>query len=544
MARMFPERLPADVSSGAERRLFEDFRLKFSDDFVVFHGVTWLARHGGRAKDGEADFVIAHPRYGVLIIEVKGGGISREGDAYFSTDTSRRKNRIKDPFKQAKRAKDALWDKLRESDLTRGFNWALGHAVAFPDVYVEGDLALDAPREIVIDAARTQDLKQAVIDIFRHYGMDKAPVGEEAVEALCGLLHRSWQIEAPLGTEVESQERIIRTLTEQQFHVLDMLRSHRRVLVSGCAGSGKTMLAMEKARRLAAEGYSVLLTCFNRNLETWLQGQMAAVPGVTVHRFLSLCATLCDQAGSPISRRDDETDKQFYDRFPDALMGVLDRLETRYDAVIVDEGQDFSAEMWAALTSLLRDENDGILYIFYDANQRLYRPEGEFPISDPPFHLNHNCRNTRRIHEATSLFYTADLPSQCIGPEGRTPHALLRDEGESERQSVVNHIRHLIDVEKVQPGHIVVLTRRARERSVFEKPPCGPNWSATWDFKDCAGQVLFSTIHAFKGLERPVVIVCELEGVDPESEAELLYVAFSRAREHLVVAGADRLFKA
>ena len=84
MARMFPERLPAEVKSEAERRLFDIFKSEFSDDFVVFHGVRWLARRrGGGATDGEADFVVAHPHYGVLVLEVKdidrpGGGRARD----------------------------------------------------------------------------------------------------------------------------------------------------------------------------------------------------------------------------------------------------------------------------------------------------------------------------------------------------------------------------------------------------------------------------------------------------------------------------------
>jgi superfamily I DNA/RNA helicase len=68
-------------------------------------------------------------------------------------------------------------------------------------------------------------------------------------------------------------------------------------------------------------------------------------------------------------------------------------------------------------------------------------------------------------------------------------------------------------------------------------PPSRPSWSATWDFSNAEGKVVCSTIHGFKGLERPVVIVCGLDNPSPMEEKELLYVAFSRARSYLAVVG-------
>lgn len=162
MARLFPEKLPPGVESDAERRLFDLFRNEFSDDFVVFSGVHWLARDRGKARDGEADFVIAHPRYGVLIIEVKGGGIEfdAENHVYYSTNRRGEKNVINDPFDQARRSKYALKSRLQEADTTRPYKYPLGHAVAFPDIYVEQDLGVDASPEIVLDAARLHRIKQ------------------------------------------------------------------------------------------------------------------------------------------------------------------------------------------------------------------------------------------------------------------------------------------------------------------------------------------------------------------------------------------------
>ena len=122
MARMYPEKIPPGMKSDAERRLFEQFRDEFSDEFLVFSQVHWLARRrSGGATDGEADFVIAHPRYGALVIEVKGGGIRRDAQTgqWFSIDRESAEHEIKDPFDQARRSMYALRDKIREAECTR-----------------------------------------------------------------------------------------------------------------------------------------------------------------------------------------------------------------------------------------------------------------------------------------------------------------------------------------------------------------------------------------------------------------------------------------
>ncbi len=541
MARMFPERLPDGVQSDAERRVFSALKSQFGDDFVVFSRVRWLAKERGRARDGEADFVVAHPRYGVLVLEVKGGGVEFDAASgrYFSTDRAGMRHLIKDPFEQATGSMHALKSKMKEAQITRPFKYPMGHAVVVPDVYVEGDLGVAAPRETVMDAASMNQLKQSVVDAFRYFGMGSEPVGDDAIEALIGLIGRSWQIEASIGTELNEQEKVIRLLTEQQFAVLDLLASRRRALISGCAGSGKTMLAMEKARRLAQTGYRVLFTCYNRGLEAWLKSQLQHA-NITVHRFLSLCASWAERGGVPLAKRSGEDDETFYARFPDALLKAAEMLPDRFDAIIVDEGQDFPDDWWIALLSLLADADDGVLYIFYDDNQRLYG-DSSFPISDAPYHLSKNRRNTKRIHEAVMMFYRSAITPECIGPQGRPPHNLEVPPGSAERKTVEAFIDQLVEKEKVKPGDIAILTRRGRENSAWGSPASRPAWSTTWDLADCGDRVLVSTIHGFKGLERPVVIVCELRGVNATDDLELLYVAFSRARDYLVVVGADNL---
>src|SRR5262249_25084413 len=110
MARMYPQRLLDAVKSPAEQAVYTILATHLPNDFVVFHNVRWLAKsRAGGAVDGETDFLIAHPDYGVLVIEVKGGTIRYDGatGAWTSTDRNGVVYDI-DPFGQARRAQYSL----------------------------------------------------------------------------------------------------------------------------------------------------------------------------------------------------------------------------------------------------------------------------------------------------------------------------------------------------------------------------------------------------------------------------------------------------
>lgn len=308
-------------------------------------------------------------------------------------------------------------------------------------------------------------------------------------------------------------------------------------MISGCAGTGKTLLAVEKAKRLAQAGFRVLFTCFNTNLASWVERQLADTDVVARH-FHGICYDVTERAGRPIQREAGEDDGAYYDRFADALLEAMPHTDERFDAIVVDEGQDFREEWWVALTSLLEDPEDGVLYIFYDDNQRIYEHATSFPITTEPFPLTRNCRNTCEIHDLVMLFYRSGAKPECGGPEGEPPKLITPDPGQTEQQAVAAHIDWLVEEQLVKPEDIAILTPKRKERSKWRRSS-SKAWELTWDVGDSASRVVCSTVHAFKGLERLVIIVTELEEIDPSERAELLYVAFSRARQYLAVSGLD-----
>jgi hypothetical protein len=552
MARMYPNQLSSDTESGAERRLYQAFQNELDDSYTVFHSAAWLSQDAeGRPRDGEADFVIVHPQRGILVMEAKGGSIRYDPctGRWTSTDRHGQTHDIKDPFAQARHSKYALQDRLQimlHMPPQRRIN--VGHAVAFPDVVV-GEVLLgpDKPREIVLDAT---DLANIPIWVARALAYWRGPgtqretaPGKVAIQALMKLLGKGWELRPALwGEFVQEQQQLIR-LTEQQYLILDALNRQRRAAICGCAGSGKTMLAVEKANRLARQGFRVLLTCFNKHLAADLRTRLKPSSNLDIVNFHALCYDLARRAGVLPVKRDDDT---FFNRqLPEALMDAADALDIRYDAIVVDEGQDFREDWWIPLQTLLHDPDHGILYIFFDDNQRLYVPDSTFPIQQPPYPLSVNCRNTQNIHQMVVQFYEAKVSPAVRGPLGRPVEVVFYDSPQRLPSTLQAVLRRLTVEERIPPDEIVVLTPRSLSKSrlwggstgdvLSLSKGGGPELTDTWP--PSPGQVYWTTIYDFKGLERAVVILADIRRWPPEWDEmiKLLYVGCSRARNHLIV---------
>ncbi len=542
MARMIPASIVAETKSDAERLLYERFRQSLGDDYVVFHSVAWQGvTADGRPRDGEADFIVAHPQSGILVVEVKGGTIAWNPETGEWTSVSRNGHvsRIRDPFAQARESKYALRDALQCS--TPGLRQlSLGHAVAFPDVVAGGDLlGPDKPRAIVLDRADLADLAAWVARVMRHWQGESrcdAVARLTARDALMKLLAAPRELRPALWGEIAQWQRELIRLTDQQFAILNMLNRQRRARICGCAGSGKTLIAVEKATRLAQQGMRVLLTCFNKRLAAELQGRLAGQNNLDVFNFHDLCARFAEEAGVLPAMGDDE--QAFYDRhLPEALMVATEKLGPRYDAIIADEGQDFADEWWVPLQMTLRDPDGGILYIFYDDNQKLYPRARQLPILDEPFELTINCRSTQRIHAQVMKFYQGQTQPLSGGPEGVPPEVVWCESKRPFIPELQRVLDRLIGEERVPPEHITMLVGARLDWLMKHANVLRPR--LTDDPARRGAAIYCATAHSFKGLESPVVILTNVDaswiGDWMRDVPRLLYVACSRASAHLIV---------
>ncbi len=541
MAKMIPKRPHPDTKSRAELRLFAAFEKQLPKDYTVFHSVSWQLRNSrSGAKDGETDFLVAHPDFGLLIVEVKGGHIRYDGleDQWYTYDI-----KIKDPFKQGRNNKYSLLEKLKELPYWRNRWITVGYAAAFSDVSVKGDLRLDAPRELILDQSDMKELqswmKQALTFLrgrtSQHNALEQTDVAE-----LINTLSPSLDLPPLLSVDIESQSQEQERLTREQFMMLNFLGRRRRVAISGCAGSGKTMLAYEKARRLAEQDFEVLLTCFNVNLAEWLhwESEETRPTNLRLTNFHRLADELVQRAGLPTG----PYNAAYFEKIlPERLVEATDRLGSQFDAIIVDEGQDFSDNWWLPLQMLLHDPDDGILYVFFDDNQNLYGGTKHLPLESAPFPLPHNCRNTQHIHRQVLPFYCSDQTPTAIGPQGHpVEHQTYSNSNELKR--LLRQLLHRLVVEEEVPAwDIVILTPKARQRSqLWQLGPLG-NFQLVDEPSNATGDIYCTTIHSFKGLESPVVILAEIDNDQIWNLEPILYVGCSRARNHLVLLTADDL---
>ena len=532
---MYPERLPPSVQSDAERVLFDAFRDQLSDRRTVLAGVNWIyANHRGQGRTAEADFVVLDPDRGMLVIEVKGGEVGFDGaqGRWYSISRGGYDNTIKNPIEQARGAYYDLRGMLQGSYSTSRFDFPGGHAVAFTDGIVERDsLPPDLPRAIVLDKSDMDDLDRRIDSIFQFWTAGGSrPPGEAGVEAVVGMLAKSWQIKTPLVLDLEREAQEIRTLTEGQFGLLRFIDRHPRALVSGCAGSGKTFLAAEKAKRLAEQGIPTLLTCFNKALAGWMRERLEPYPDTLhIQHFHEFAYDFAESAGIDPEKPDGMELGEYFDiHQPALLVNALAQTDRRFDAIVVDEGQDFKEDWWLSLLELLRDSDEGIFYVFYDEHQAIYNEEQSLPFDVEPFELTENLRNTRAIHEFIARFY--DESVQSAGPEGRPPVVAKTDDP---LRTLGEQLNRLVREGNVPVSDIVILTPASERRSIWQTGQRAGRYRLTWEDPPPENEVLVSTIHSFKGLESPVVILTEMETYSPDHELQL--VACSRAKHELVV---------
>lgn len=554
MARMFPDRIPAqyrdEPARDAECAVYEALIAALSDEYAVFGWAAWVSKKpSSGAHNNEADFVIAHPEHGVLVLEVKGGVIGH--DAVTGTWTSTSMNDVvhvlkESPFEQATRHRYDLERKLKESPgwpaAPRPFGWA----VAFPDCKAPaGDLGLNSPRELVLEYNDLDRLAERIAAIGKYWrGSENenrgAPLGDSGMDVVIRVLAKSFKLRMPLGRAIKEDDRRFIELTETQFSVLDGLSGNRRVLVTGGAGTGKTLLALEQAKRLARDnGFRTLLTCFNLPLAEYLKASSDDVPNLTVLNFHELCADFARRAGREVNvpAGDAAANEYFRHELPALLVDALTVLPDRFEAIVLDEGQDFTADNRAALELALEDREESVLYVFQDQTQAIYRDATLWPEAGMmTYVLTENRRNTRAIHEVLGQL-AGDTRTRALGPAGTAPEFILARDGREQAKELSRVLHRLIREESVAPGTIAVLVSSRRgEPALVEDGRIGA-FEVTTEHDADDGRVLFESVTRFKGLERDVVILTRLDEVEYVEYAPMLYVGASRARSLLIVIG-------
>lgn len=542
MARMVPAQPDADAPR-SERQVFDRLRDGLPAEWIVLHSRRFVlpGADGAPAEEGEIDFLVLDPARGLVALEVKGGEVACANGEWTSTENGR-VHTIKDPGYQASRGIRALdrWlcrqDRLRRELPGPRRRISFGWGVVLPRTDVRGDLGPAVPRKLVLDRGDLADPRSGVERVFEGQGVAGPPLPPAAVRAFLDVIAPPLRLVRSLAARVDEERAALVRLTEEQIRTLDALESMPRLAIEGAAGTGKTLLAAEKARRLAASGQRVLLLCFNRPLADHLAKQ---ADGYDVNSFHGLCHDLAQKVRIPFPVPDDPKRQQRFweDDAPLLLLEALARLPTeRWDALVVDEGQDFRAHWWAALEDALREPGRGTLYVFFDPLQEIYGGGPPDTLERLRYRLVTNCRNTARIARWCSERVGVEPTLRSDAPEGAEVEEITCADDAAMVDAVRRTLHRLVVEARVPTEAIAVLTTRSPARSCLARHRAlGAVQLVPPEERMKRGQVLFTSLQRFKGLEADFVILCDVADGEATSSDRHLYVGGSRARHGLVV---------
>ena len=542
---MIPAELPTDTPD-SERQVFLEARIRLPESWIVIHGLHLSTRDHNGSQEGEADFLVLDPGRGTLVLEVKGGGIRRTRREWFSVDRKGNEHQIRNPEDQARRAARRIHRFLSEHARfgQAGRRVQVRPGIVLPHVTADRHLGIDVNRSLVIDSDDLRDLKRALDRVFEHHGMRGPRLAPSDVRAFLDALAPNCNLVPSMSSRFAHEDRELVELTEEQTRVLDMLDAQHRVAIEGAAGTGKTLLALEKARRLAQCGQRVLLLCYNRFLAEDLRASLQKTKGlerteVVARHFHGYCAQQVQRAGLVWKPAKKDGDTFWDETAADLLLEALERLpEERYDAVIVDEGQDFKPAWWLAIEEALREPTKGTIYVFFDPNQNIYGGGPAREIGVSPFRLMRNCRNTRHIAEYAARLVDAEYELPSSARDGLEVEQVRYRTPQEMADKVRRQLHQLTSKERISPNRITLLSTHNPKRSALRKHrKLGNLTLAPLDSTRGANQVPFASLHAFKGLESDVVILVDVEH---KSSPRHLYVAATRARHLLVVMKKER----
>lgn len=291
MAKLVPDFCKSQ--SNGEEKLFEIFRTDSAlENVTILHSLN-IANHV-RLPESEADFVCLIPNQGILVIEVKGHlRINfKDGKWYMGHDEPTTRG----PLRQAKEAMYSIRDYLQRN----GFDVSgipMFYAAWFPNTTFDAPPSIEWETWQYLDSSHLANSGKWLLDTMSSAILhleDKVGAKTKAKDMSSELMS---QIEKKLRPNFECilSEKEIRQgrkqemmkFVEDQFQVLDLLRDNQRFVVNGPAGTGKTLLALEQARRLKIKGLSPLVLCFNKNLSSSLSKENSDLRILTISKLIS-----------------------------------------------------------------------------------------------------------------------------------------------------------------------------------------------------------------------------------------------------------------
>ena len=579
-----------DDDPDSERTIFNFLQEDANaDGWVILHSIRPNA--SGRRRRREIDFLVLIPDRGVLCLEVKGGGFEVEDGIWRRPNSP--EERTESPINQAE---SAMYQLKNELDNVFGNEWQdrelpLGCVVIFTDTNWPQGIR-DPDRPVI---GLPQLLKEDRVTLAEQLGSIMQGIREEIPQArrLPFDTHTCREVAQYFAPDVQLLEiprpapygrienRIVR-LTEEQHHTLILADAEDRCLFTGGAGTGKTMLAMELARRQTKSGERVALVCYNRILgdflveESFTRFKLGDITGSFWHHFaytlIRQDETLWQEFSAEMDRAENDNTgplenarrQQFDTITPEFTRNFLLTYGPQFDYLIVDELQDMCEDRYLEIMDLALQGGlkGGRWAMFCDFNQHteprnpdsnienLKNISGQFAEHS----LEINCRNTYPIVEDSDNIIGLDRDNiaqpRINGPEPK----YIPWSNNSDLQAILDReVSSLVNMNEDVKQIFVLATNRLEESGIdlLSRPYAG------YPLMDCPGiywppklrceqnpccqipreadsHLKFRTVRRFKGMESKTIILI-VDRLDQEGDVKLLYVGVTRARVKLIV---------
>ena len=537
MARFYPAFVGDFHGSEGERLAYHALKM-LGDDYTVFHSYCWLGDGVRTAVQGEADFLVLHPRHGILAIEVKAGGIAYEDGAWQQTNRNTGEAHVIYPFQQAENSCRRVLAELRRR-VPQNVP-LVGKAVWFTSVQIpQGKpLPLESPRDIILDAVDLRDPKEMLERIYAYWRgilhISERTQSPAEFQQVIRVLQPVFRIVETLASVSAAVEQSTARLTNAQFALLEYLRDQRTAAIHGAAGTGKSLLAAEKARMLAREGQEVLYLCFNEFLLERLRSCRWDA-NITIHNE----RTLAEELMTGRELRIETVLREFEEFFQNDYDGT----EWTYPNIIVDEAQDFPSALLEQF-AMLAELYDGAFYLFYDRGQTILsrRVEGQVLQMAPAWidaHMDcrlvlyRNCRNTAEIGRTVGSFIERRHKNYLSDVHGKRPCAVFVPDRKALVDAAADFVRRMRAVEKLELRDIVILTVSTLAKSVLGA--LTELAGIPVSHKSEEGKLWFTTVRRYKGLEAKAVLLVDVRvsRLTDSTCQRLIYVGSSRATAYL-----------
>jgi len=521
MGILVPAEFPlASLKNDAERLVVDTLVDRLTDGWLVLPSVG--ISDGERNR--EIDVVVAHPRDGIAVIEVKGHRPTVRDGLWHAHGRPMEPQ----PHNQASGNAYALRERIRDFHPSlRGVQVA--YATAFPNVAsIEGRLPTDVDRFEVLTAADLDECLDSVERaVFRRSGTE---LGEFGIQKLIELLRPNCEFVYEPEALARHARSKLDAICARQIEALESLDLNRRVCVTGAAGTGKTRLVSAWTRRALLRDERVLLTCFNRPLAEALRGRLGESDEHRIGAFHNIALSL---EGMPALDVPDDADQRFWDEVETGhLHAHWHQVTEQFDTIVVDEAQDFRPSWIELLARLLKPDGPRRLLLVADTSQEIFERGFEVPRVDDGWtraELANNCRNTFAIASMLhQRFHAAIAP--VGGPESEDLRFIQAADLDAASDAVGDALDRLEDRDHAAATVLVATVRssvRDRLRSDYA--------FVEWDRSDPMA-IVCENVQRIKGLEYDHVIVVAYDPDGPVPD-ELLYVGASRAVMSLTVIG-------